>query len=202
MAISTPAVGPELREASGYDILVHTVRPFVNQDYRFEARITDTSGKTTDDSEGINDHNNFLLAECHRNSLRIAAAVSPSLPLLKIVCPLLGAGCRGFPTERVIQIAAEATTQWMTEVGMVEESMIGNIENTSANGENKRSLFSFWTSWFGGRMERSRQSGVCEGVDDTLHQSTTLAFGIPDGEIRRQLIKAIDHEITVMMTQK
>ena len=211
MAISTPTVGSELRKASGYDLLVHTVPPFVDQDYRHDDETTSTTTGEEDNAEEIVDYNNFLLAECYLNSLRMAAAVSSSSSVLKIACPLLGAGCRGFPTERAIQVAASTTTRWMTgnstsEISTLENSTpahpkVTENRNTSTGNHNSTSTenaptppFTLWSRWFGGVKEGGRAIGE-EDYAGNSHRSITLAFGIPDGEIREQLIKAIDREM-------
>lgn len=204
MAISTPAVGPKLREASGYDILVHTVPPFVDQDYRSKSKNKSDSVESIDDMEAISEHNNFLLAECYRNSLKTAAAVSPSSQLLKIASPLLGAGCRGFTTERAIQVAARATTQWVMEAtttidhGKVEEIVTpatSDDDRKTNYMNNTPNTFSSWKRWFGGGNSESSHLKTFHGDDIASCRSMTLAFGIPDGELRKQLIEAIDREM-------
>jgi O-acetyl-ADP-ribose deacetylase (regulator of RNase III) len=211
-AIPTPAVGTKLKEASGYELLVHTVPPFVDQDHRSRDGKTTTSesGEKAEKEGGedeVHEHNNFLLAECYRNSLRTAALVSPSSSPLKIACPLLGAGCRGFPTERAIRIAALASTDWMIKA--VTTDAIEKKETTANEDENCRSgsvsmgvvpsRFSLVAGWFGRGGERSRDFGNWESLEEQSHQSITLAFGIPDGEIRKQLIEAIDREMELQI---
>lgn len=211
-AIPTQAVGQTLKEASGYDLLVHTVPPFVDEDYRFEDGKIISGEKINEDE--IGKHNDVLLAECYRNSLRTAGLGSPPSSLLKIACPLLGAGCRGFSIERAIQIAASTTTRWMIEISEAEASTpgkptttppnAGKTKNTNDNGNSTvstQSPFSMITKWFGGGNNPSEivRSGE-ERLGDTSHQSVTLAFGIPDGEIRDQLIEAIDREMELQQT--
>ena len=203
-AISTPAVGPKLREASGYDILVHTVPPFVDQDYRTTDGNSTTTGENANGTEGMVGHNDFLLAECYHNSLRTAAAVSSSSTLLKVACPLLGAGCRGFPQDRAIQIAATATTQWMTKATTVndlateenEKTSSPNVIGISNDTTNAQTHSTLWKSWFGGRKSIIHHPGAISCGDESSHKSSmTLAFGIPDSEIRKKLIEAIDREM-------
>lgn len=201
-AISTQAVGQKLKEASGYDFLVHTVPPFVDEDYRLEDRKLISVEEMNDEDE-IGKHNDVLLAECYRNSLRTAGLGSPPSSLLKIACPLLGAGCRGFPIERAIRIASSATTRWIIDAAEAEGSTpvnAGKTKLTNDNGNSTASMqspFSRITKWFRGGnnnpSELVRDGEEMQG--DTSHQSVTLAFGIPDGEIRNQLIKAIDREM-------
>ena len=203
-AISTQAVGQKLKEASGYDLLVHTVPPFVDEDYRFEDG-KKISLEEINDEEEIGRHNDTLLAECYHNSLRTAGLGSPPSSLLKIACPLLGAGCRGFPIERAIRIAASATTRWIIDAAETEASTIANAgktKHTNGNGNvngtsSMQSPFSRIRKWF--RRGNNDPSALVrdgeEMVAGTSHQSVTLAFGIPDGEIRNQLIEAIDREM-------
>lgn len=209
MAISTPAVGSELTKASGYELLVHTVPPFVDHDYRHDDGTSSTTAREEENAEEIVDYNNFLLAECYRNSLRKAASVSPSSPVLKIACPLLGAGCRGFPTERAIQVAASATTLWMTETATAETltpfenfTPAHSKDTETRSGANSTSAensppthLSLWNRWLGGVKEQLGGRGIALVDNGNSHRSITLAFGIPDGEIREQLIKAIDREM-------
>ena len=200
MAISTPTVGSELKKASGYDILVHTVPPFVDQDYRND-QASSADGAEVDDADAIEEHNNYLLAECYHNSLRTAAIKSPSSPHLKIASPLLGAGCRGFPTERAIEVAASATTRWLTaattpDALAPEKAKIAENRNASKSDDNGNSNpFSLLERLFRGTREQSSERGVGEESNTDSRQCITLAFGIPDLEIREQLIKAIDREM-------
>jgi len=176
MAIATKAVGKDLQTASGYESLVHTVPPFFDQNYQeieeeeeeqVVAELNDSfssnarEDNNNNNNNNIREHNDFLLAECYRNSLLISSGIaspssSSSPPILNIASPLLGAGCRGFPTERAIEIAANTTTNWMTSISRPTSTQ---------------------------QQEQQQQ------------QSVTLAFGIPDGEIRKQLIDAIDREM-------
>lgn len=196
-AVSTPAVGPKLKEASGYDLLVHTVPPFCGQDYRSQPqhkREDDSAAVQQDETErgAVADHNNFLLAECYRNSLRMATLSQSQSPLLKIACPLLGAGCRGFPVERAINVAAKSTTQWMMQASTWNGTGGNTTNNTGTRNDSFRS--SLWNGWFGGGSDNNGASLECP--DKSLQQpSITLAFGIPDGEIRQKLIEAIDREM-------
>ncbi len=206
MAISTLAVGSELRKASGYDILVHTVPPFVDQDYRNDEGSTPTSEGEVDDTDAIEEHNNYLLAECYHNSLKTAVMTSPSSPHLKIASPLLGAGCRGFSTDRAIAVAASATTRWMAAITTPDaltpqKTEIAGTRNASTNDDHvNRNSFSLWRRFF--ELARGQSSGreIGEMHSDNSHECVTLAFGIPDVEIREQLIEAIDREMEVHLS--
>lgn len=203
-AISTPVVGPKLKAASGYDILVHTVPPFVDQDYRSEDKVKTESDDNDDDRQGIGEHNDFLLAECYRNSLKTAALVSPSNSgVLKVASPLLGAGCRGFTTERAIQVAAKATAEWAMEATTTDYGKLEETTKSTSNDDDSKTnyakdvshSYSLLKSWFGGGGGGSRRLKSFGADDTTSCRSITLAFGIPDGEIRKQLIEAIDQEM-------
>ena len=74
-----------------FDNLIHTVPPFYNQ---------------TDNS---------LLRDCYTNSLTKAVEIlkqGNENNCIRVACPLLGAGCRGFPQEEAIHVAAEAAIEW------------------------------------------------------------------------------------------
>ena len=94
-AVSTPPGGKLL--AAEYDKIVHTVPPFYAHD----------SCNPEDE-----------LFQCYERALTVSeehlATQAEGLPL-RIACPLLGAGARGFPLETSIDIAARASLQWRDE---------------------------------------------------------------------------------------
>lgn len=218
MAIPTKAVGQELLDASRYDILVHTVPPFFNQNYQNQHNNNNNDDDLDlDTNENDRDqHNEFLLAECYRNSLRTASLSSPSSSsssILKIACPLLGAGCRGFPLEQAINIAAKTTIDWMmmatttTEAATTDTKSMTNMTDKTSNANNNDNttakiqspaLSSLLTRCFGGGDDKLQQQDDKHEHEHELPQSVTLAFGIPDSEIRERLIEAIDQEIERM----
>ncbi|OEU06485.1 hypothetical protein FRACYDRAFT_254505 [Fragilariopsis cylindrus CCMP1102] len=172
-AIQTNVVGQKLIDISGYKKLIHTVPPFFHHHNHKHKNNNDIDNNDDDiDNDGIVNDVDFLLAECYRNSLNLAIRRSSSSSTsslssspnndnhnnnLRIACPLLGAGCRGFPID-------PAPWWW-----------------------------SPWR-WFDGRREEE------EGTNDDNYEyeqphSVTIAFGIPDGEIRKKLIEAIDQEM-------
>jgi len=159
---------------------------------------------------------------------------------LRIACPLLGAGCRGFPIDRAIQIAAKTTVEWMTmtviatttinsinnnadnnttnvndyvtntNMDVTDNVMTGNNnttkKQTSSSSSSSTSISisssSWWWRWFDGGKEEVEEIDI--DIDNGKYkykyykqepQSVTIAFGIPDGEIRKRLIEAIDQEM-------
>jgi len=108
--------------AQQYRRIVHTVPPFY----------------------GLTD--NTLLADCYQNALQAATELSSGgtgEEEVRVASPLLGGGCRGFPIEEAVGVAANSLKTWM--------------EN---------------------------------GTNESL--ATTLVFGIPSSEIRRQLVEAVE----------
>jgi O-acetyl-ADP-ribose deacetylase (regulator of RNase III) len=85
-AVLTEAGGQELAEQ--YPHILHTVPPFYNQ---------------TD---------NFLLNDSYRNSLNLLSKEFPNVDSLRVACPLLGAGCRGFPEDEAIEVAAKTLVDY------------------------------------------------------------------------------------------
>ena len=91
-AVSTPPGGRLL--AVEYEKIVHTVPPF------YEHNSGDPKA---------------YLFQCYENALNICEDRLPDhaggAPL-RIACPLLGAGARGFPLEIAIEVAARASLKW------------------------------------------------------------------------------------------
>lgn len=91
-AVWTTGVGDYLH-------LVHTVPPFFSD---------------TDASDS-----NILLQKCYQNSLQLALS-NPVLEKddeIRIACPLLGAGCRGFPRDEAIVHFMSALSDWTHDDG-------------------------------------------------------------------------------------
>merc|ERR1711862_345914 len=64
------------------------------------------------------------LEECYINSFDLAFSSSSSSSsllssnkILRVACPLLGFGARGFPMDIAIQIAVKTSIQWITSSG-------------------------------------------------------------------------------------
>lgn len=90
-AVVTPPGGKLLSQE--YDDIVHTVPPFY---------------KHHPDPE-------HYLGKCYKKSLSVASSLKGRQPL-RIACPLLGAGGRGFPVEAAVKIAAKESVSWRDNV--------------------------------------------------------------------------------------
>jgi len=95
-AVSTPPGGSQLKQE--YDTIVHTVPPFYKHSHV--------------DHPGVPPEH--LLAECYRSALSLSSErkFADGRQRLRIACPLLGAGGRGFPIETAIQVAAAESIRW------------------------------------------------------------------------------------------
>lgn len=71
-----------------YDQIIHTTPPFY---------------KSNDQ------RSNDLLRECYHSSLQLAFRYDH----VKVACPLIGAGARGFPLEEALIVAATESTAWI-----------------------------------------------------------------------------------------
>ena len=134
-AISTKAVG-KLAKETPYSRIMHAVPPF----FKHEHNTGIPDNITTEE----------VLATTYHSALDVAAEIGDSGNskddgILRVATPLLGAGCRGFPVDVAIDVAAKA--------------LLGS-ETAASNTNN--------------------------------NVPTTLAFAIPSGEIRQQLIEAFD----------
>jgi len=120
-SVVTSPGGPELR--AEYDSIVHTVPPFYAHH---------PSGNVDE-----------LLRSCYRTSFELAFGTGIANNQ-RVAVPLLGAGCRGFPLDTAIQIAAEESVRWLdtTAVSSVdvndeqeEEEVVafGLLEDTVAS---------------------------------------------------------------------
>lgn len=102
-AVSTGPGGSRLRQE--YKRIIHTVPPFY---------------KHHDDPE-------IYLAECYRNTFRLAFSNDDSGESARVACPLIGAGGRGFPVETAIQIAATESVQWRDTEGSKGDTLAFGI---------------------------------------------------------------------------
>lgn len=106
-AVMTSAgTGPLKRE---YNSIIHITPPF----YRAHSD-TDGDGSDDDDHDPLS-----LLERCYASALEIVAASTtttkkgePESPL-RVASPLLGAGARGFPYDKAIDIASKVSVDWM-----------------------------------------------------------------------------------------
>jgi len=85
-AVVTGPGGSELMEH--FDSIVHTVPPFYNHHH---------------------DPEHYLL-DCYKHSLSLSFQQGS-----RVACPLLGAGCRGFPLHEAVAIAGKGSIQWRDE---------------------------------------------------------------------------------------
>mmetsp|Transcript_10288 Transcript_10288/g.14539 ORF Transcript_10288/g.14539 Transcript_10288/m.14539 type:complete len:270 (+) Transcript_10288:104-913(+) len=88
LAVATPPGGADLSQE--YDNIVHTVPPFY--DHHPEPR--------------------SYLGKCYKESLKLAEKNIVTDDRLRVACPLLGAGARGFPLEIALDVAAQECIQW------------------------------------------------------------------------------------------
>jgi len=117
-AVFTPSGGAKLSQE--YDTIVHTVPPFYKHSHL--------------DNPGVDPED--LLAECYRSVLRLSSEgkfVDNRQPL-RIACPLLGAGGRGFPVETAIQIAATESVRWRDERNLTLDGNTNHQPNVLAFG--------------------------------------------------------------------
>lgn len=94
---STANIGT-IQETTGYQYIIHAVPPFYNDEHNTAISRDGTSTKE-------------VLAETYRNAIRIAASewapqINDDTYRIRVATPLLGAGCRGFPVDAAIDVAA------------------------------------------------------------------------------------------------
>ena len=144
-----------------YDQIIHTFPPFYNHHQQDDNREIGTD--------------DVLLRSCYQQSLQLAIAGwdrsgrhdnPSSVPILRVACPLLGAGCRGFPTDVAIHVAATELQKWLRQTEDDDDDNDDDYHQT--DGDN----------------------------DDSNHKSTAdeeivCAFGIPDPGIAETLVKAV-----------
>ena len=94
-SVVTSPGGAELR--AEYDSIVHTVPPFYAHH---------PSGNVDE-----------LLRSCYRTSFELAFGTG-NANNQRVAVPLLGAGCRGFPLDTAIQIAAEESVRWLDTIAV------------------------------------------------------------------------------------
>ena len=94
-SIVTSPGGSKLR--AEYDHIVHTVPPFFKHPPKEDCDVVE------------------MLRGCYRSSLELAFDTfdSQSAEEQRVAVPLLGAGCRGFPIDIAIKVAAEESVRWM-----------------------------------------------------------------------------------------
>ena len=158
-AAMTSAGGDELRKH--YDNIIHTTPPFYNYPPLETDEIKQTLGIGEEDN--VSDLNSWakeLLRSCYRQSFKLAfendAKIKENqngnilrhpMRLLgldktsgrqkekqRVAVPLLGAGCRSFPTDEAISIAALESASWLSKFDN-EKSEEANKRN---DAEDKR----------------------------------------------------------------
>jgi len=87
-AVTTPPGGADLNQE--YDNIIHTVPPFY--DHHPEPSV--------------------YLGRCYKKSLKLAEDKLVTDGRLRVACPLLGAGARGFPLEVALEEAARESMEW------------------------------------------------------------------------------------------
>lgn len=94
-SIVTSPGGSELR--AEYDHIVHTVPPFFKHPPKEDCDVVE------------------MLRSCYRSSLDLGFDTfdDGSAEEQRVAVPLLGAGCRGFPVDIAIKVAAEESVRWM-----------------------------------------------------------------------------------------
>lgn len=113
-AVATSSGGSDLKNE--YDHIVHTVPPFFRQHPQVVGE----------------------LRCCYQESLDLAFALEGEADVghqeTRVAVPLLGAGCRGFPLEVALNIAAQESARWInTDEGDGKENT-GNRESVIAFG--------------------------------------------------------------------
>ena len=106
-AVMTSPGGSKLRDE--YDAIIHTVPPFY-------AHYSDDPVEA--------------LRQCYQNAF--ALAFSSNTPSKRIASPLLGAGCRGFPVDAAINVAASESVRWRDKRS--DEEVNHNVEEVVAFG--------------------------------------------------------------------
>ena len=160
MAVVTSPGGDELR--SHYGAIIHTTPPF----FRYPPTRTDELDRLIGCSDIEDEHREHswarrLLGSCYRQSLELARGrrsiedgvlqslsrmlrpAEPELSNRRIAMPLLGAGCRGFPNDVAMEIAALESSRWLSDVDgseMKEEEAIafGLLEDKDAINLSKK----------------------------------------------------------------
>lgn len=75
-----------------YDHIIHTTPPFYSH----------YNGDPID-----------ALEQCYKNSIKLAFAPSDNKREIRVACPILGSGARGFPMDVAMQVAAKTSIKWI-----------------------------------------------------------------------------------------
>ena len=146
-AVSTPAVGGEM--PSRYDRIIHTVPPFYNYPPSMTDELKRLLGIDMGENENnLHQLSKELLRSCYRQSLKVAFDSSndedlscslrnnpitsmlglgkcrhnqQSLRSQRVAVPLLGAGCRDFPKDVALEVAAMESASWLLSESKKED---------------------------------------------------------------------------------
>ena len=138
-AVATSSGGIELQKH--YDTIIHTTPPFYNYPPSITPELKEALGIDidSDDDSSIHSWSKELLKSCYRQSFKAAfdnnsnndtgiqnSFISNSLSLFglnnkqhigktgkRVALPLLGAGCRAFPKEIALDVAAIESASWL-----------------------------------------------------------------------------------------
>ena len=139
-AVATSSGGEELQKH--YDTIIHTTPPFYNYPPSITPELKELLGIDFDSSDNNSMHSwsKELLRSCYRQSFKAAfdnnsnndtgiqnSFINNSLRLFglnnkqhigktgkRVAVPLLGAGCRDFPTDIALEVAAIESASWLS----------------------------------------------------------------------------------------
>jgi len=154
-AISTSSGGGELQKH--YDTIVHTTPPFYDYPPSITPELKEVLGilDINNDDEDIHSWSKELLRSCYRQSFKAAfdndpnsetgiqnSFINNALSLFglnnkqhirktgkRVVLPLLGTGCRAFPKEIALEVAAIESASWLS----THSTETSEEENTDEN---------------------------------------------------------------------
>jgi O-acetyl-ADP-ribose deacetylase (regulator of RNase III) len=150
-SVVTGPGGEQSDLALQYDYIIHTVPPFYNK------TTTTTNNNNNTMPSDLEKTPESLLRQCYLTSLELAEAIAAQtaatrgkvttdqdLPIVvRVACPLLGAGCRGFPLEVALSVAAASAAEWLqatttrtTNTNVPENPNNSNNDNSSNNNNN------------------------------------------------------------------
>lgn len=100
-AIETSPGGEALYKC--YDRIIHTTPPFFK----------DQNNESNDKNENRNRSTTETLHQCYKSALKYAFEGGNQRQEIKVACPILGAGARGFPYDVAINVAAYEGREWL-----------------------------------------------------------------------------------------
>lgn len=187
-AVSTPAIGGEIQ--SHYDRIIHTVPPFYNYPPSMTEEVKQLLGiemGDDKDEEHLHQWSKELLRSCYRQSFNVAFGANneghsysllnnPLASLLglgskyrdqqqsvhsqRVAVPLLGAGCRDFPKDVALEVAALESASWL---------LSGSKEN---NGSSAASGEEFVVAF--GLLESADAEALANSIDETIQLRDTI----------------------------